>query len=310
MRTNVTSVSAESTATTTQTIAASSSAEPCAACGAPLAPDQRYCLQCGERRPGMSSVLAGGLPGSGDARLEPPPTPPAPPGHAAGGSAPAPDARANNAVTVIAGVGVLLLAMGVGVLIGRSGGNGAARPAAAPQVISVSSPASAATGAATPSEASFTDDWPAGTSGYTVQLQMLPQSGTQVSAVEAAKSSASSKGAKEVGALKSGDFSSLSSGEYVIYSGVDHTRAQAQKALTGLKKSFPAASVIRVSNGSAGSSSSGSSAPGSSGSGSSPGAGSSDSHPAPPTVLKSLQKKKGQSYEQESKNLPNVISTG
>jgi hypothetical protein len=38
--------------------------------------------------------------------------------------------------------------------------------------------------------------------------------------------------------------------------------------------------------------------------------GSSPSKPAPPSVLQSLSKKKGKSYEQESKNLPNVISTG
>jgi hypothetical protein len=40
---------------------------------------------------------------------------------------------------VIAGVGVLLLAMGVGVLIGRAG-SGGSKAAAAPQVISVAQP--------------------------------------------------------------------------------------------------------------------------------------------------------------------------
>jgi hypothetical protein len=32
--------------------------------------------------------------------------------------------------------------------------------------------------------------------------------------------------------------------------------------------------------------------------------------PAPPAVLNQLHKSKGESYEQKSKNLPNVISTG
>ncbi len=51
-----------------------------------------------------------------------------------------------NTVTVIAGVGVLLLAMGVGVLIGRAGNS---KPAAAPaQVISVAQPGASTTGAA------------------------------------------------------------------------------------------------------------------------------------------------------------------
>jgi hypothetical protein len=207
---------------------------------------------------------------------------------------------------VIAGVGVLLLAMGVGVLIGRSGGS---KPTAAPaQVISVSSTPAAGAGApttTTPTPSQFSDNWPEGTSGYTVQLRTLPQSGTQATAVEAAKSAASAKGAKSVGALKSEDFSSLTAGSYVIYSGVYHKKAEAEKALPALKKSFPGASVIGVSNnGGSGGSSGGSGESGGSG------VGSSSSHPAPPSVLKNLRTTKGQSYEQKSKNLPNVVSTG
>ncbi len=258
-----------------------------------MAADQRYCLECGERRAAMSSVLRGGPPTGGN-EASGPPSPPAPPG------APPADAswQRGNTLTVIAGVGVLLLAMGVGVLIGRSGSS---KPAAAPpQVISVASTPSAA---ATPTETAFTDNWPSGTSGFTVQLQTLPL-GTSVSAIEAAKSAASAKGAKAVGALKSEDFSSLPAGHYVIYSGVYHKKAEAEKALAGLKKSFPGASLVSVSNRS--SSSSGESSSPSGGGG----VGSSLSKPAPPTVLQKLSNKKGKSYEQESKNLPDVISTG
>ena len=123
-----------------------------------------------------------------------------------------------NTVTVIAGVGVLLLAMGVGVLIGRSGGN--SKPAAAPpQVISVSQPGAATGGATTPTTPTSTKT-PATT----------PKSG----------SSSSKPGATK----------------------------------------------------------------GASGVGSSP------ANPAPPTVLKNLRKGSGQSYEQKSKNLPDVVSTG
>jgi hypothetical protein len=200
---------------------------------------------------------------------------------------------------LIAGVGVLLLAMGVGVLIGRSGSS---RPAAAPQqVISVSSAPSAGTAAPASAETSFADSWPSGTTGFTVQLQTLPQSGTTVSTVEAAKAAASAKGAKGLGALKSEDFSSLPAGHYVIYSGVYHKKAEAEKVLSALKRSFPGASVIEVSNGASRSFKQ---------SGGSGGVGSSLSKPAPPTVLQNLSKKKGRSYEQESKNLPNVVSTG
>jgi hypothetical protein len=215
-----------------------------------------------------------------------------------------PAAPRSSTLTVIAGVGVLLLAMGVGVLIGRSG---SARTSSAPaQVISVASaPSSGATATGAASEASFTSDWPAGTSGYTVQLQTLPQSGTAVSALEAAKSGASAKGAKGVGALKSEEFSSLSPGSYVIYAGVDHKRSEAEKALATLRGSFPAAKVIEVSNGGSGASEAASSSSSAKG-----GVGSSESKPAPPAVLESLKGAKGKSYEEKSKNLPDVVSTG
>jgi len=244
----------------------------------------------------MSSVLLGGPPSRSGAASQAPPaaSPPASP------ASPARDQR-NNTLTVIAGVGVLLLAMGVGVLIGRSGDS--KQVAGTPQVITVGSAgANAGTGAAP--AASFTSDWPAGSSGYTVRLQALPASST-VSAVEAAKAAASAKGAKAVGALKSEEFSSLTAGSYVIYSGDYHKKAEAEKALGALKKSFPSASVIDVSNGSESSAGEGSSSSGGSGAGASP------THPAPPSVLKSLHTGgSGSSYEQKSKNLPDVVETG
>ncbi len=288
----------------TESIASSSHStalgESCASCGSPLAGDQRYCLECGERRSPTSSVLLGGPPGAGHAAAPPPSAPPVPP---AGPPGESPWQR-NTTLTVIAGVGVLLLAMGVGVLIGRAGGG---KTTTAPaQVISVASTPAAGTGAgAGSSEASFTSSWPAGTTGFTVQLRTLPVSGTGVSAVEAAKTAASAKGAKAVGALKSEEFSSLHGESYVIYTGVYHTRAEAQKALAGLSKSFPGASVIEVSN-KAGGSSGASGSGGSSGSG----VGSSEAHPAPPSVLKNLNSSKGKSYEEKSKNLPDVVETG
>jgi hypothetical protein len=285
-------VSSESIATSAQPVGAP---EPCRGCGAPLAEDQRYCLECGERRTPMSSVLLGGPPAST-------PSQPPPAGHQESGAS---DGARGSGATVIAGVGVLLLAIGVGVLIGRSGG-GHSGGSAAPQVITVSSAASGATAPASEAGA-FSDDWPSGTNGYTVQLQTLPVVGSQVSAVEAAKSAASAKGAKDVGALKSEDFSSLTAGNYVIYSGVYHKRPDAQKALAKLKKGFPGATVVKVSSGAAG----GSGAASSSSPTGASGAGSSPSHPAPPAAAESLKKAKGgKSYEEQSKKLPDVISTG
>ncbi len=211
-------------------------------------------------------------------------------------------ARGSSALNIIAAVGVLMLAMGVGVLIGRSGET---RPSPAPaQVITVGSLAG---GASTGTSEAFTSDWPAGTTGYTVQLQTLPVAGTTVAAVQAAKAAASSKGATGVGALKSDEFSSLTAGSYVIYAGIQTKQAAAQRELAGLKAKFPGARVVRVANGAAGASGASSKASSSS---SGVGKGSSITHPAPPSVLENLQTSKGKSYEEKSKNLPDVVETG
>lgn len=111
----------------------------CAACGGPLAPDQRYCLECGARSPQVGGVLPGDL----QALISPKQSP------AVAGANPAAPAGAAvtehppsaNTPAVIAGVGVLLLSMGVGVLIGRSSSSTSKVPAIPAQVISVSTSA-------------------------------------------------------------------------------------------------------------------------------------------------------------------------
>jgi hypothetical protein len=122
--------------------------ESCAQCSAPLADDQRYCLQCGEPRPHIGGPL------SAKPATEKPPQ--APPVLAVTPSEPpripgAPPSGRNNSLALIAGVGVLLLAMGVGVLIGRAGVGTAKAPPA--QVISLGAAAGGAAGAlATPTQ--------------------------------------------------------------------------------------------------------------------------------------------------------------
>jgi hypothetical protein len=112
--------------------------EACPSCGAQLAGDQRYCLNCGARR--------------GDARVpfmeilggRAAPVAAAPPVVADG-------ARSQRNLTIVASIGCLLLALGVGVLIGHGGRDkGSSSSAAPPQVISVQSAGTgaAATGAA------------------------------------------------------------------------------------------------------------------------------------------------------------------
>jgi len=298
-------VPTESIASPPQSAAAAAA---CAGCGAALAEDQRYCLQCGERIAPPSSVLIGGVPSSTAGAAPSMQTARVPPGYSPPRTAGGQDSgeRRGNAVTIIAGVGVLLLAMGVGVLIGRSGSSKSNAPVT-PVINVATAPASATAPAA--AEAAFASDWPQGTSGYTVELQALPSATTQLSAVEAAKNAASAKGAKSVGALKSDEFSGLPAGDFIVYSGVYKKQAEASKAAKGLQKSFSGVKVIHIASAGGSKASAAGSGAAATPAGKS-GVGASESHPAPPSVIENLRKHKGKSYEEESKNLPNVVSTG
>ncbi len=91
-----------------------------------MAVDQRYCLECGQRRgdprlPFMDAVVLM------DAVKRPAQAPPPQPKKKRTGVSP-------NAA-LIAGVGTLLLALGIGVLIGRSGHQEVAQTSSAPIVI-------------------------------------------------------------------------------------------------------------------------------------------------------------------------------
>lgn len=104
----------------------------CGACGAPLAADQRYCLSCGARReharlPFQDALLA--------------PTYPAQPGpHSPAGAPPAlwsaPPTAGPSTTTMLAALACVLVAFGIGILVGDDGGQqplvvGGAAPAAA-----------------------------------------------------------------------------------------------------------------------------------------------------------------------------------
>src|SRR5262249_3177106 len=99
---------------------------------------------------------------------------------------------------------------------------------------------------------SFKSDWPSGKDGYTVELGTLPKQGTTAEQVDAQKSDAESKGASDVGALDTDNYGSLPAGNYLIYSGVYNTKADATKALKPLKSKFPDAKVVQVSTKAAG----------------------------------------------------------
>jgi hypothetical protein len=97
-----------------------------------MAVDQRYCLQCGQRRgdprlPFMDAVVfmdAVKRPREGAQSTSPPP--------------PAERrSRMTANASLIAGVATLVLAIGVGVMIGREGGGSSVAAAPAPQIIKV-----------------------------------------------------------------------------------------------------------------------------------------------------------------------------
>jgi hypothetical protein len=130
----------------------------CANCGARMAGDQRYCVECGTRRGKPryavpTSTAAAGAPAMG------------------GGSGATRWGWMSSNASLILGVGVLLLAMGVGVLIGRdssgsSAGNGKAQvitingaasgAAAAPPTTATAPATTAGTGSSTPRSSSKT----------------------------------------------------------------------------------------------------------------------------------------------------------
>ncbi len=71
--------------------------------------------------------------------------------------------------------------------------------------------------------------WPSGHRGYTVVLQSLPESLGRAAAVARAEQ-ARRAGVAAVGVLRSGDFSSLRAGYWVVFAGDFATSEQAQSA--------------------------------------------------------------------------------
>lgn len=108
-------------AVTTPDLLTAAASDRCASCNAPLASDQQYCVNCGERR--------------GKPRFSYQPQAPAAP------TSPAPSRERRNrapaGLTLVAGVATLLLAMGVGVLIGQNSSDNSKTVAAQTPVITV-----------------------------------------------------------------------------------------------------------------------------------------------------------------------------
>lgn len=113
----------------------------CPTCQAPLAADQRYCIECGTRRGKPRFSVVAMVPGAAAA---PPPDRPRHPSRLFSGG--------TSGGTLVAGVATLLIAMGVGVLIGHDSSSAPVR-ASSPEVITVNGSGAASNGTAATSGA-------------------------------------------------------------------------------------------------------------------------------------------------------------
>lgn len=126
--------------------------EPCRTCGAAMATDQRYCLNCGERRGGPRVDFRQHLDAAKDKGPDAPPngaTSPAAPGPAPKASEGERRQRDYAPLAAAGGIAVLGIMLLIGVLIGRGTGDSAST-AAQPSVVTVA--AEGTTGGETGSE--------------------------------------------------------------------------------------------------------------------------------------------------------------
>jgi hypothetical protein len=178
---------------------------PCRACGSPLAADQRYCLQCGARRAEARlpflEILARQTPASARAA--------APETTVTRTTRTGPAAwlgRLSTNAAAVAGVACLLLALGVGVLIGGLGSDDASGSSQAPQIITVGG------GAAAPASA------PAATSAAPAATETTPDDTSDLSSSSAdnksSKKDASAKKSSSKPSAAVKDLEKSSGGDY------------------------------------------------------------------------------------------------
>lgn len=231
------------------------SGEPCRSCKAPLAADQRYCLECGTRR-GPVRVAFGAVDGAGGTGPQAVPAgfaasqaavPGAQPAAAAPGPPPVPPSTGKDwtPAWLAAGMTALGVMLVVGVLLGRTGDGNAGAPVV--QVAGAGGGVAAGAVAAPVSDEQVSTDWPEDQEGFTIELGSLPNTSTAAE-VTAARDQLAADGAEDLGVLDSDLFGSLPEGNYVLYSGVYNSKAEAEKALKKIEGDFPDASVIKVSS--------------------------------------------------------------
>ncbi len=159
----------------------------CSRCGIGMTPDQRYCVECGERRGKPRFTAAAFTPNVG-----------------ATAPSPAPRARrrprmsASGSTTLIAGIATLLLALGVGVLIGEN--NSSTPVAQKDQVITVQGGAPASTQAAAPTTSTPVQSTP--TTASTTGTHAKGANGTKAAKTTKPATTASAKAATSAAAVQ------------------------------------------------------------------------------------------------------------
>jgi hypothetical protein len=212
--------------------------ERCTECGAPLERQQRYCVNCGARRADAANPASRYLAVATRRRQA-----------TATGAWTQPPQGSGTRVAAVAFFALLPLAVAIGVLVGRSGHDDSGLVDALR-----SQTATAATGAGTNVADTSSKLLPSDFSldkGYTVKLDLLPIESTDQTAASKAEADAKSKGASDVGIINPGDFTTTpdqGQRDYILYSGEFKQKADAQKALTQLKKAYPDAEVIAVAS--------------------------------------------------------------
>ena len=143
----------------------------CTTCGSALSPDQRYCLSCGTRRSGANLHFQQILAAEAAAQAPAVSTAQAAGGAGTGGAAP------RSSMPALASIACLLLALGVGVLIGNSGSGSAS--AGTTQAVTAAPLATDAAAGAADAEAtaakkkSTTSDTPAASTAANPSLKKL-----------------------------------------------------------------------------------------------------------------------------------------
>jgi hypothetical protein len=181
----------------TRQLSVAGTSDHCVNCGAPLASDQRYCVNCGERRGKPRFTVAA------------PQQEPAREVVTTRSSSASPRRpRASAGFTLIAGIATLLLAMGVGVLIGHNNsGAGTAKQAATPAITingagstAGASGTAASTGATGSGAAKTASHKNAKTGGSTKAAKSSAPSKVVVQKAQAAASKVTGGSAKTAGA--------------------------------------------------------------------------------------------------------------